>query len=69
MIGIDTNVIVRLIVNDDERQSRAAERFIREHGGSGDPCYVSDVTVIETVAGAESTVPSLTLKVKLAAPL
>jgi predicted nucleic-acid-binding protein len=49
MIGIDTNVIVRLIVNDDERQSRAAERFIREHGGSGQPCYVSDVTMIETV--------------------
>jgi predicted nucleic-acid-binding protein len=49
MIGIDTNVIVRLIVNDDERQSRAAERFIREHGGSGDPCYVSNVTLIETV--------------------
>ena len=49
MIGIDTNVIVRLIVNDDERQSRAAERFIREHGGSGTPCYVSDVALIETV--------------------
>ena len=27
MIGIDTNLIVRLIVNDDERQSRAVERF------------------------------------------
>jgi len=49
MIGIDTNVIVRLIVNDDERQSRAAERFIREHGGSGTPCYVPDVVLIETV--------------------
>jgi predicted nucleic-acid-binding protein len=48
MIGIDTNIIVRLIVNDDERQSRAAERIIREHGGSGTPCYVSDVTLIET---------------------
>jgi predicted nucleic-acid-binding protein len=49
MIAIDTNVIVRLMVNDDERQSRAAERFIREHGGSGDPCYVSHATLIETV--------------------
>jgi predicted nucleic-acid-binding protein len=49
MIGIDTNVIVRLIVNDDERQSRAAERFIREHGSSGTPCYVSNMTLIETV--------------------
>lgn len=54
MIGIDTNVIVRLIVNDDERQSRAAERFIREHGGSGTPCYVSDVTLIETVSVLEA---------------
>lgn len=49
MIGIDTNVIVRLIVNDDERQSRAAERFIREHGGSGTPCFVSNMILIETV--------------------
>jgi predicted nucleic-acid-binding protein len=49
MIGIDTNVIVRLVVNDDERQSRAAEAFIAEHGGTGEPCYVSDLVLIETV--------------------
>ena len=49
MIGIDTNVLVRLIVNDDERQSRAAERFLLDGGGSGQPCYVSDVALIETV--------------------
>ena len=30
---------------------------------------LTEVIVIETVAGAESTVPSLTLKVKLAAPV
>jgi predicted nucleic-acid-binding protein len=49
VIGIDTNVIVRLIVNDDERQSRAAERFIQEHCSAESPAYVSNVVLAETV--------------------
>lgn len=49
MIGIDTNVLVRLIVNDDERQSQAVEDFIRESASSGKPCYVSSIVLVETV--------------------
>jgi len=49
MIGIDTNVIVRLIVNDDERQSQAAEDFIRKHASSENRCYVSSIVLVETV--------------------
>jgi len=49
MIGIDTNLIVRLIVNDDERQSRAVERFIQVHSSAESPCYVSNIVLIETV--------------------
>ena len=54
MIGIDTNVILRLIVNDDERQSRAAERFIQENASAESPCYVSNMALIETVWVLES---------------
>lgn len=49
MIGIDTNLIVRLIVNDDERQSRAVERFIQQHASADAPCYLSNIVLIETV--------------------
>lgn len=49
MIGIDTNVIVRLIVGDDERQARAAERYLQEHASPDSPCYVSNIALIETV--------------------
>ena len=49
MIGIDTNLLVRLIVNDDERQSLAVERFIQQHSSSEDPCYISNIVLVETV--------------------
>jgi len=49
MIGIDTNLLVRLIVNEDEQQSLAVERFIQEHSSSEDPCYISNIVLIETV--------------------
>jgi predicted nucleic-acid-binding protein len=48
MIGIDTNLLVRLIVNEDEQQSLAVERFIQEHSSSEDPCYISNIVLIET---------------------
>ena len=54
MIGIDTNLLVRLIVNDDERQSLAVERFIQEHSSSEDPCYISNIVLIEMVWVLES---------------
>jgi predicted nucleic-acid-binding protein len=54
MIGIDTNVIVRLIVNDDERQSQAAEDFIRKHASPENRCYVSSIVLVETVRVLET---------------
>jgi predicted nucleic-acid-binding protein len=54
MIGIDTNLLVRLIVNDDERQSLAVERFIRQHSSTEDPCYISSIVLVETVWVLES---------------
>jgi len=48
MIGIDTNVLLRLLVRDDDAQVRAAERFIATHCSPDDPGFVSLVVVVET---------------------
>ena len=48
MIGIDTNVLLRLLVRDDDAQARAAERFISTHCSPDDPGFVSLVVVVET---------------------
>ena len=47
-------MLVRLVVNDDERQSLAVERFIQEHSSSEDPCYISNIVLIEMVWVLES---------------
>jgi predicted nucleic-acid-binding protein len=48
MIGIDTNVLIRLLVRDDEAQVRAAERFIATHCSPENPGLVSVVVLVET---------------------
>jgi len=48
MIGIDTNVLLRLLVRDDDAQLRAAERFIGTHCSPDNPGFVSLVVVVET---------------------
>jgi len=48
MIGIDTNVLIRLLVRDDDAQVRAAERFIVTHCSPDDPGFVSLVVIAET---------------------
>jgi len=46
MIGVDTNVLVRLFVTDTPHQHEAAVRFFRARDVD-DPAYVSVVTVAE----------------------
>ena len=47
MIGVDTNVIVRLLVADDEKQADAAARFLKAHCSSEDPALLSDIALVE----------------------
>ncbi|MCQ8184410.1 PIN domain-containing protein [Parvularcula maris] len=47
MIGIDTNVLVRFLVQDDERQSEAASRFM-EGLSSDRRGFLSSVVLVET---------------------
>jgi predicted nucleic-acid-binding protein len=43
--AIDTNVVVRLLVRDDEEQGRCAEALFRQSGG----VWIALVVLVETV--------------------
>ena len=49
MIGLDTNVLVRYIVQDDPEQSAAAERLIEGRCTAQAPGYVSVPVLMELV--------------------
>ena len=54
MIGIDTNVLVRYIAQDDAVQSRRASRLIEEECSAATPGFVSLVVLVELVWVGES---------------
>ena len=47
MIGIDANVVVRLIVVDDPKQAAAARDYIRDRCTPDDPGYISNIVLAE----------------------
>jgi predicted nucleic-acid-binding protein len=47
MIGLDTNVLLRLLVHDDRRQLAAIERFLT--ACRNENYFVSDIVLVETV--------------------
>ena len=54
MIGIDTNVLVRYIVQDDPAQSKRASRFIEDECSASAPGFISLVVLVELVWVSES---------------
>ena len=48
MLGIDTNVLVRYLVQDDETQFERARRLINREVAAGEPVLVSLVVLLET---------------------
>jgi len=48
MLGIDTNVLVRFLVRDDEAQFAKARRLIRREVAAGRPVFVSLLVLLET---------------------
>jgi predicted nucleic-acid-binding protein len=48
MIGLDTNVLVRFLVRDDEKQFERARDLIRREAQGGDPACISLVVLLET---------------------
>lgn len=47
MIGLDTNVIVHLFVDDDPQQAELARRFVASRCSQGDPGFIDRVALCE----------------------
>ncbi len=47
MIGIDTNVLVRFLVRDDEAQFERARRLLRREATRGEPVLISLLVLLE----------------------
>ena len=47
MIGLDTNIIIRLLVEDDEIQAERARDWLDENCSPESPAYISDLVVVE----------------------
>jgi len=48
MIALDTNVLVRFLVEDDEEQSRRAAEVVARALADGVPILIPDVVLVET---------------------
>lgn len=49
MIGLDTNVLARLFVDDDMAQARATRQFVADRCSPRDPAFVDRVALCELV--------------------
>lgn len=49
MIALDTNVLIRFLVEDDELQTAAAAALIEEALSNGESLFVSDIVLCEIV--------------------
>jgi predicted nucleic-acid-binding protein len=49
MIGIDTNILLRLWLNDDPAQGRRIDALLAAHGGTPGALLVTDVVLAEAV--------------------
>jgi predicted nucleic-acid-binding protein len=54
MIGIDTNVLVRYMVQDDARQAAAASRFVEATLSPAQPGFICGIVLCELVWVLES---------------
>ena len=48
MPAVDTNVILRYIVEDDPRQTRIAQRYVERHAAAGDSMFLATSVILET---------------------
>lgn len=49
MIGLDTNILLRLWLNDDPVQNRRIDALLAEHGSVPGSLLVTDVVLVEAV--------------------
>ncbi|MDE2481028.1 MAG: type II toxin-antitoxin system VapC family toxin [bacterium] len=49
MIGLDTNVIVRLLTNDEPEHVAVAQRYLQNRCSDSNPAWIGIIATIETV--------------------
>ncbi len=49
MIALDTNVLVRFLVEDDAEQTKRATKLLQDAAEEGSPCFVPNIVVCELV--------------------
>ena len=49
MIGVDSNVLLRYVLEDDAQWTRAAERFFDVTCSSENPAYINPIVLVEAV--------------------
>ncbi|WP_228061683.1 hypothetical protein [[Phormidium] sp. LEGE 05292] len=49
MKGLDTNVVLRFLVRDDEQQWQIADRYINEALQANEPCLINNIVLCEVV--------------------
>jgi predicted nucleic-acid-binding protein len=54
MIGLDTNVLLRYLIKDDEAQGDRSARVIRQAAARGEPVFIGPVVLCEMVWVLES---------------
>lgn len=54
MKGLDTNVLVRYLVQDDPKQAALATRFIERHCTADSPCFIGQIVLCELAWVLES---------------
>jgi predicted nucleic-acid-binding protein len=48
MRGLDTNVLLRLILSDDAAQAGRADGFVEVSCSADDPCWINRIVLVET---------------------
>lgn len=49
MNGLDTNILVRYLVQDDIEQGRLAAEYIKQVKASGETCFINNIVLCELV--------------------
>jgi len=49
MLGIDTNILIRYITQDDPIQSPLVSQFLKQECTDKNPCYLSNIVLCEMV--------------------
>lgn len=49
MIGVDTNILLRLWLNDDPAQNKRIDALLAKHGSTPTSLLVTDVVLVESV--------------------